>query len=120
MNETEPMTVAELPSCSIIIPTRDKLELLKPCVDSILASPYAGDLQVLIVDNGSTDQKTLSYLDSILADARVKVLSWNRPFNFSEINNMAANQATGDVLCFLNNDIAVSYTHLTLPTIYSV
>ncbi|WP_083264411.1 glycosyltransferase [Pseudohongiella acticola] len=107
MNETEPMTVAELPSCSIIIPTRDKLELLKPCVDSILASPYAGDLQVLIVDNGSTDQKTLSYLDSILADARVKVLSWNRPFNFSEINNMAANQATGDVLCFLNNDIEV-------------
>jgi GT2 family glycosyltransferase len=96
-----------LPSCSIIIPTRDKLELLKPCVDSVLLSPYAGDLEILIVDNGSTDVITLSYLSSIQTDDRVTVIPWHKAFNFSEINNMAARLAQGEVLCFLNNDIEV-------------
>jgi GT2 family glycosyltransferase len=99
--------ISILPSCSIIIPTKDKLELIKPCVESVLLSPYAGDLEILIIDNGSTDPKVLSYLDSLLSDARIKVIRWDRPFNFSEINNMAARLARGDVLCFLNNDIEV-------------
>lgn len=100
--------VRPIPSCTIIIPTRDRLELLKPCVDGVLATNFPSDLEIIIVDNGSTDIKTLSYLDSILADTRVKVIRWEKEFNFSEINNMAARQSRNDVLCFLNNDIEIT------------
>lgn len=99
------------PSCSIIIPTKDRRDLLEPCVESVLRSPYDGDLEVLIVDNGSSDPDALEYLASVQRDVRVKVIHWNKAFNFSEINNMAAQQAQGDVLCFLNNDIEVKTSH---------
>lgn len=95
------------PSCTVIIPTKDRLDLLKPCVESVLNSPYDGALEVLIVDNGSTDAAALSFLEDIQNDERVAVIRWDKPFNFSEINNMAARKARGDVLCFLNNDTEV-------------
>ena len=95
------------PSCTVIIPAKDRLDLLKPCVESVLNSPYDGVLEVLIVDNGSTDAAALSFLEDIQNDERVAVIRWDKPFNFSEINNMAARKASGDVLCFLNNDTKV-------------
>src|SRR5690554_4415568 len=96
-----------LPSGSVIIPTRDRVDLLKPCVDSVLRSPYDGQLELLIVDNGSTDPATLDYLQGLQHDNCATVIRWDKEFNFSEINNMAARQAHGEVLCFLNNDVEV-------------
>lgn len=93
--------------CSIIIPTRDQLNYLKPCIDSILASQCDCVFEILIVDNGSRERITKSYLESLLADARIRLLPWPQPFNFSELNNFAAHRARGDVLCFLNNDTKV-------------
>lgn len=94
-------------SCTIIIPTRDQLHFLKTCIESVLATSYNGNLEIIIIDNDSKELKTKSYLESIKSDARIKIFEWNEPFNFSRFNNLAAKHASGDVLCFLNNDIEV-------------
>lgn len=93
--------------CSIIIPTRDRLDFLQPCVDSILPSIAGLAVEILIVDNGSTEEATLDYFASLSSDSRCRILSWNKPFNFSAINNFAAEISRGKVLCFLNNDIEI-------------
>jgi len=107
MNTPTPVVPTQLPSCSVIIPTRNQFKLLKTCVEGVRSSNYSNTLEIIIVDNDSTDKKTLSYLSSLAADPRIKVIRWQEPFNFSRINNMAAREATGEVLCFLNNDIEV-------------
>ncbi len=95
---------ADLPLVSIIIPTRDRVELLGPCVDSLLALTDYPNYEVLIVDNGSTEPQTLAYLGALAADPRVRVLAYPQPYNFSAINNFAVTQARGQFLCLLNND----------------
>jgi GT2 family glycosyltransferase len=94
---------------SVIIPTRDGLHLLQPCVDSVLANAhhYPGATQLLIVNNDSSDAQTLAYFDSLAADTRVRILPYAGKFNYSAINNMAAREASGEVLIFLNNDTQV-------------
>jgi len=95
------------PICSLIIPTRDKLRFLKPCIESVLASKDSDVLEILIVDNGSEEEETKEYLRAIAERANVRVLDWNEPFNFSAINNFAAEHCLSDYLCFLNNDIEI-------------
>lgn len=96
------------PSCSIIIPTRDKLEFLKPCIDSIFSSAAAGQVQVIVVDNDSQEAATIAYLEEFARKDNCEVLNWDKPFNFSEINNYAATHCRADLLCFLNNDIEIT------------
>ena len=93
-------------SISIIIPTRNGLDVLEPCIASILAT-VPEHAEILVIDNGSDDPKTLSYLDRLAADGMIRVLRYDQPFNFSLINNFAAEHATGDLLCFLNNDTEI-------------
>lgn len=95
------------PTVSIIVPTRDSLELLKPCVDSVLDRTNYARFEVIIVDNGSVKTETLSYLRAAAEDERVRVLRYDRPYNYSAINNFAANAAHGEYLCLLNNDTEV-------------
>ena len=93
-------------SVSIIIPTRNGLDLLQPCVDSILARD-AANTEIIIVDNGSDDPDTLAYFAELAERDDVRILSDPGEFNFSRINNMAAAKARGDILCFLNNDTEI-------------
>ncbi|WP_379907639.1 glycosyltransferase family 2 protein [Marinobacterium aestuariivivens] len=95
------------PMVSILVPTRDMLHFLKPCVESLLARTTWPNYEILIVDNQSTCAETLAFMDAVGADDRVRVLRYDRPFNFSAINNYAAEQARGDILCLLNNDTEV-------------
>lgn len=91
---------------SIIIPTRDGVEDLRACIESIRATDHART-EILVVDNGSEDPATLAYLEQIGADDDVRVLAYPHPFNFSDINNFAVEHARGELLCFLNNDTEV-------------
>jgi GT2 family glycosyltransferase len=95
------------PRVSIIIPTRDRVDLLERCVTGILNRTEYPDIEILIVDNQSKESTTLDYLKKITTDQRVRILSYDRPFNYSAINNLAASEAAGSLLCFLNNDIEV-------------
>lgn len=105
LSAVKPTRVFRTP-ISIIIPTRDGLDVLRPCIQSIQAFDH-DDTEILIVDNGSEETATLNYLRSLEASGTARVIRWDRPFNFSEINNIAAKEATGEILCFLNNDTEV-------------
>ncbi len=93
------------PRISIIIPTKDKVELLKQCIDSIRARSSYPNYELLVVNNNSTEPATFEYFSKLPAPHRV--LTDSRPFNWAAINNAAAAQATGDYLLFLNNDVEV-------------
>lgn len=95
------------PLVSLIIPTKDKLELLQPCVESVLSKTSYENYEILIIDNGSVEERTAAYLDRIPANPKVRVLPFLKPYNFSEINNFAADHARGSYLCLLNNDTEV-------------
>jgi len=93
------------PLVSLLIPTRDQVSILRPCVEALLERTRYPHLEVLILDNGSTCQETLTFLDEIAKDSRVRVLRWPHPFNYSAINNFGARQARGEILGLINNDI---------------
>jgi len=95
------------PRVSIIIPTKDRSDLLSRCVSGIFERTRYRNVELLIVDNRSEEPATRVYLDAIAADPRVGVLRYDEPFNFSLLNNWAAAKAAGDVLLFLNNDTDV-------------
>ena len=94
---------------AIIIPTRDGVRHLKPCVQSILSNTtYDLDLvEIRIVDNGSVDKATLAWMDQIATRPNVSIKRYPHPFNFAAINNFGANDADCDVLVFLNDDTTV-------------
>ena len=95
------------PRVSLIIPTRDKVELLRTCIGSILTRTDYPDYEVLIVDNQSVEPETLEYFSELAAEPRIRVLRYDKPFNYSAINNFAAARATGQILGLVNNDIEV-------------
>ncbi|MBW8780829.1 MAG: glycosyltransferase family 2 protein [Verrucomicrobia bacterium] len=92
------------PRVSLIIPTRNRVSLLRTCVESILESTRYPDFEILVIDNGSDDPATLAYLEN-LGNRGVKILRDDGPFNYSALNNRAVAHATGEVLGFLNNDL---------------
>lgn len=92
---------------SVVIPTRNGVDLLRSCVQSLLG---IGDplLEIVIVDNFSDDPETLAYLDSLRRDReRIVVLRSETEFNFSQLCNLGVAQARGEILCLLNNDTEV-------------
>lgn len=98
---------APRPLASIVIPTRDRLDLLKVCIDTLLANTSYAPYEIIIVDNGSKEPETLEWLDSIAEDPKISILRADIPFNWSALNNLAAARALGEVLVFLNNDTEV-------------
>jgi GT2 family glycosyltransferase len=91
---------------SIIIPTRDRLDLLKPCIDSILSKTTFPSFEILVIDNDSQDPLSLDYFRELRGQG-VQVLRYPFEFNFSAICNFGAKHSTGNYLCFLNNDTEV-------------
>ena len=99
--------ISDPPLASIIIPTRDSLSLLTQCIDSIFDKTTYSNFEIVVVDNGSEEMETLEYFEHLKLDARVSVLRYDQPFNYSAINNFAVGQARGEVLVLMNNDIEV-------------
>jgi glycosyltransferase involved in cell wall biosynthesis len=97
---------AALPNVSLIIPTRDKTDLLRVCIDSVLDRTTYANFEILVVDNGSVEAASHAYFES-LPKQRVRVLRDDSPFNYSRLNNLAVEQSTGDFVCLLNNDVEV-------------
>lgn len=96
------------PLVSIIIPNKDNLKLLKQCVESILEQTSYPYFEVIIVENGSTEKGIEEYYKKVTeVNSRVKVVRWNKPFNYSSVCNFGAKQSKGEYLLFLNNDTEV-------------
>ncbi len=98
--------LARQPLISIIIPTKDKLDLLQTCIDSITQQTLYPNYELLIIDNQSEQPDTLAYLKQLQSQGHT-VLHYPHPFNYSAINNFAARHAEGEVLLLLNNDTEV-------------
>lgn len=96
------------PLVSIIIPTRDAVDLLKLGISSVLEKTIYPNYEIMIIDNRSEKSETLRFFRKITeAHANVRVLAYDEAFNFSAINNFAVSHAHGSVLVLLNNDIEV-------------
>ncbi|MEO1672361.1 MAG: glycosyltransferase family 2 protein, partial [Cyanobacteria bacterium J06631_2] len=94
---------------SIIIPTKDLADTLDVCLESIFSKTTYPNYEVIVIDNGSTEAKTAQCLATWQQrqPQRFRYYSYNIPFNYSQINNYAVEQAQGDYLLFLNNDTEV-------------
>ena len=96
------------PLVSVIIPTRDRANLLARCVDGVQHRTDYTNLELLIVDNGSIEPATHRLFGRLTEeDSRVRVLCRPGPFNYSALNNSAAREASGEILLLLNNDVDV-------------
>lgn len=92
---------------AIVMPTRDRLDLLRPAVESVLAGTDHPDFELVVADNGSTDPETLSYLDALRQRPGARVVEVPGPFNFSHIVNVAIATTTAEIVVLLNNDTEV-------------
>jgi GT2 family glycosyltransferase len=95
------------PRVSMIVPTRDRTDLLRVCVDGFLHETRYTNLEVLIADNDSEEEETKVYLAKVSTHPRVRVIPCPGPFNYSKINNLAAKHATGELVGLMNNDLKV-------------
>lgn len=94
------------PLVSIVIPSKDHADVLKTCVESVLAKTTYPNYEIIVVDNGSTEQETMSYYDELSSrlGERFTLVKKDMEFNFSRMINMGVSAAKGDYLLLLNND----------------
>jgi len=96
------------PLISIVIPFKDKPELLDSCLESILARSTYANFEIIGVSNNSEDPATFARMEHFKElDSRVSFVEKNIPFNFSAICNYGVSQANGDYVLLLNNDIEI-------------
>ncbi|MEK6684063.1 MAG: glycosyltransferase family 2 protein [Nitrospirota bacterium] len=99
--------IRPLQKVSVIIPTKDKVHLLRRCVSSILSRTAYKSHEILIVDNQSRERETQDFYESIANEEKIKIIHYDKPFNFSAINNFAVRCTDSEYLVFLNNDTEV-------------
>ncbi|MDO4523095.1 MAG: glycosyltransferase family 2 protein [Eubacteriales bacterium] len=93
------------PLLSVIIPNKDHISDLRNCIESVIALGGYGALELLIVENNSCEEQTFAYYRELEnTHPCVRILHWKKGFNYSAINNFAAQEAGGRYLLFLNND----------------
>jgi GT2 family glycosyltransferase len=104
----KPEAPTSAPRVSLVIPTRDNADVLETCIRSIRARTRYRNYEIIIVDNGSAEEKTKRLFAEVGRDPSIRILPMPGPFNFSKLNNAAAREATGDILGLINNDIEVT------------
>lgn len=93
------------PLISVLVPNKDHAEDLKKCLESVESHSVYQNLEWIIVENNSTEPETFALYRELEKKKNVRILTWDGPFNYSGINNLAAGEAGGEYLLLLNNDI---------------
>lgn len=91
------------PSVAIVIPTRDRVDLLRRCISSIRERSTYSNYQIVVLDNDSTDPETKEYLAGLDA----QVIPYPETFNFARMMNIAVSSVDAEFVLFLNNDTEV-------------
>lgn len=95
------------PMVSIVIPNKDEKETLKKCLESIWKKTSYPNYEIILVENNSTTQEIRDYYKELDGKKRVRVVYWDKEFNYSAINNFGISYAKGEYILCLNNDITV-------------
>lgn len=95
------------PMVSIIIPNKDAKEDLKLCVQSILEKTTYDNYEIVIVENNSVTEEIFDYYKELEQNEKVRVVYWDKEFNYSAINNFGVSHARGEYIMLLNNDTEV-------------
>jgi len=95
------------PMVTIIIPNKDEKESLEACLRSIREKTAYENYEILIIENNSVSEEIFAYYKEIEKDPKIRVLRWEKEFNYAAINNFGVKHAKGDYLLFLNNDVTV-------------
>ncbi len=98
------------PLVSIIIPNKDQKAVLSRCIESILNKTTYPNYEILIIENNSTESETFEYYQELSSDPgfQGQILTWEKPFNYSAINNRAIKNSSGEYVLLLNNDTEIS------------
>lgn len=95
------------PLASIIIPTKGKGDLIKKCLNSILTKTSYSPFEIILVSSQGADPNIFGYFKEMIKDPRIRTLHYDNPFNYSAVNNYAAENAKGTILVLLNDDTEV-------------
>lgn len=95
------------PLVSIVIPSKNNGKVLETCLTSIRSKTRYPNVEIVLIDNGSTDADTLHRIDTLASSLDIKVVRHDAPFNYSELNNLGVRAALGEYLVFLNDDTEV-------------
>lgn len=95
------------PLVSLIVPTRNRADLLEPCLDGLMARTTYQPIEIIVIDHQSDERDTVALLDRVAKDPRVRIMRYVGTFNYSAMNNRAVEIARGDILGFINNDTDV-------------
>lgn len=100
------------PKVSILMPTRDLFEVLRTAIDSLLARTSYPDYELILIDHDTQEPAAKHFLSSLAQlGGNTRVLSWKGEFNYSAMVNMAARQASGELLLMLDNDVEITDAH---------
>lgn len=100
--------IVDPPLVSIIIPNKNKPDLLKVCIHGILRDTDYPKIEIIIVDNLSTDPVLEAFYSELESQGLATIVRYNQRFNYSAACNAGAQVAKGDLLLFLNNDIEMA------------
>lgn len=94
------------PSLTVVIPNRDGFDLLKPLVEALTTRTDYPGLEIVVVDNGSSDPRVLAlYEEHRRGPHAFTAEIVPEPFNFSRMVNRGARLARGELVLLLNNDV---------------
>jgi O-antigen biosynthesis protein len=96
-----------LPLVSIIIPNRDNAGELSVCIKSIIDGSTYKNYEIIIMENGSVEKQTFDLYRKLENVENISIYTWDKTFNYSQINNDAVDFAKGEIVLFLNNDMKV-------------
>lgn len=95
------------PLISILIPTKDHIDDLRRCIDSITRKSSYENYEIIVIENNSTKEETFAYYEEIQENPAIRVVTYEGEFNYSRINNFGASFAKGEYLILLNNDTEI-------------
>ncbi len=95
------------PKVSIVIPNKDHVNELRRCVSSILSKTTYDNYEIVIVENNSDSSEIFDYYRELEKDDRITLVTYDKEFNYSAVNNLGVQNTTGEYLVLLNNDTEI-------------
>ncbi len=102
------LSISSNPLVSVIIPNKDHIDFLRPCIESLENRCSYKNIEIVIVENNSTEKETFDYYETVQKQYKnIVLLRYRGGFNYSKINNYGVSESHGEMILLLNNDTEV-------------